>query len=404
MRNRLYFVPLVLLMGCATIAQVPNLCERATSVPMPADVSLPGYLVKRSGAPRVIVFVHGLGGDGRSTWTNQATRTYWPALLKDDPAFEGFNVYVYQYPTNPVGACMSVTDIANDMRLRLLADKVLGEHNQIIFVAHSLGGLVVRTFLVRNRESIAPKVPMVFFYGTPSAGAVEANIASRFTQCLQVDDLRMIDANSFLQNQSSDWLSAGLQERVVSYCAFEVPPNSATVGRTSATYLCSKDPQPIYANHSEVVKPACANDTPHVFLRTAVQNLPSPTPVPSSPQEALKEIQNRNTYLEEQLDRRFRNRAIREQLGRFLLEGQKWEDIARKGPPVPLPEAEAQGWFDQTRRYLLQNLDSSYEARFVSPGQGLPYSYRVPKEYESLIRGMSLRLDMLRRFIEELKD
>ena len=209
MRNRLYFVPLVVLMGCATIAQVPNLCEKVTSVPFPAAVSLPGYIVRRSGASRVIVFVHGLGGDGRSTWTNQATRTYWPALLKDDPAFEGFNVYVYQYPTNPVGPCMSVTDIANDMRLRLLADNVLGEHKQIIFVAHSLGGLVVRTFIVRNRESIAQKVPMVFFYGTPSAGAAQANVASRLTQCLQVDDLRMIDANSFLQTKVAIGLVQG---------------------------------------------------------------------------------------------------------------------------------------------------------------------------------------------------
>jgi triacylglycerol esterase/lipase EstA (alpha/beta hydrolase family) len=105
---------------------------------------------------------------------------------------------------------MSVTDLANDLRLRLLNDDVLGNHQQIIFVAHSLGGLVVRTFLVRNREAIAQKVPMVFFYGTPIAGAAQANVASLFTQCLQVDDLRMIDANSFLQNQRVRVLGSNL--------------------------------------------------------------------------------------------------------------------------------------------------------------------------------------------------
>ncbi len=406
MPDRTALLFLVVLTGCTLTAQIPNLCEKETPVTVPPGLSLPGYVLRRSVAPRVIVFVHGLGGDGLSSWTNQKTGTYWPAVLKNDPTFEGFDIYVYQYPTNPVGTCMSVTDLANDLRLRLLNDGVLEHHHQIVFVAHSLGGLIVRTFLVRNRESLAQKVPMIFLYGTPSAGAEKANIASLFTQCSQVDDLRTIDANSFLQNQSSDWLSAGLQERVVSYCAFEILPSqsSATVGRASATYLCSKDPQAIYADHSDVAKPACANDTPHVYLRTAIQNLPSPTSVPSSPQEAVKELQKRNTYLEDQLNRRFRNRGMREQLGRFLLEGQDLENITRKGPPTRIPDAEADDWFNRTRRYLLQNLDSSYEARFVSPGQGLPYSYSVPEEYAKLIRGISLRLDILRRFIEELRE
>ena len=56
------------------------------------------------------------------------------------------------------------------------------------------------------------------------------------------------------------------------------------------------------------------------------------------------------------------------------------------------------------RKYLLEHLDSSYEARFVSPDFGPSMSYGVPKEYENLITGIEARLAVLRRFIEGLRD
>src|SRR6185369_9301510 len=53
-----------------------------------ADMEIPGTIVER-GAPSAIIFVHGLAGDARSTWTN-ANGTYWPALVAADPEFQAF--------------------------------------------------------------------------------------------------------------------------------------------------------------------------------------------------------------------------------------------------------------------------------------------------------------------------
>ena len=62
--------------------------------------------------------VHGLTGNGVSSWTS-ATGTYWPDLIANEPVMSDFDVYVYQYPTKFFGDCMAVSDLANDLRLRL---------------------------------------------------------------------------------------------------------------------------------------------------------------------------------------------------------------------------------------------------------------------------------------------
>ncbi len=50
----------------------------------------------------LIVFVHGLAGDGSSTWT-ASNGAYFPALIAHDPYFGDFDVLVFQYPTEILG-------------------------------------------------------------------------------------------------------------------------------------------------------------------------------------------------------------------------------------------------------------------------------------------------------------
>ncbi|HKX28938.1 MAG TPA: toll/interleukin-1 receptor domain-containing protein, partial [Blastocatellia bacterium] len=42
------------------------------------------YIRRNPGNQGVIVFVHGILGDSRSTWTNDSTKAYWPELLVRD--------------------------------------------------------------------------------------------------------------------------------------------------------------------------------------------------------------------------------------------------------------------------------------------------------------------------------
>ena len=207
----------ILFSACTAGPSHPSLSE--TSVERVSnEPRLPGYVVKRQGATkRVLVLVHGLTGNGKSSWTS-ASGTYWPDLMRDDAAFQEFDIYVYQYETRLFGGCLPISDIANNMRMYLKNDDVLADHEQVVFLAHSMGGLVVRQFLLRNRED-ANKIPLAMFFATPTAGSKMADIAGLVSACPQVDDLRTIDVTSYLKAQQSDWLSSGLPEKIVSRCA-----------------------------------------------------------------------------------------------------------------------------------------------------------------------------------------
>jgi pimeloyl-ACP methyl ester carboxylesterase len=368
--------------------------------PPAATIHLPGYVLPKRPVKRVLVLVHGLTGDGRSTWTSR-NKNYWPNLMATDATFEDFNVYVYEYRSGLFGPCLAVTDVANNLRLHLTNDRVFEDHQQVVFLAHSMGGIVVRQFLLRNRDLI-PKVPLVLFFATPTAGSRLADRASILTSCSQVDDLRTLDVNSYLKSQVSDWLSSGLPERVISRCAFEIG-GAQVVDRSSATLLCTKDPDSLPTNHSDAVKPDSVSDESHIVLRTALRALPSPNMPRADAVEPI-ELKKQIADLQDRLDQRFRNRSVREQLAQFVLEGDALRRRVQQGPPTPLPEAEANDWYARTRRYLRNYLDASYEARFVAPDPGLPMSYGLPKEYENLLIGILQRLDVLRRFLDQLRD
>lgn len=396
--------PLILFSACTDI-QPRSSPSDAPDLRQASEPHLPGYVVtRRGGTKRVLVLVHGLTGNGKSSWTSD-NGTYWPDLMKNDPVFETFDIYVYEYPTGLLGDCLPITDLANNMRAHLKNDNVLTDHEQVVFLAHSMGGLIIRQFLLRNREE-AEKIPLALFFATPTAGAKKADIASVFPTCTQVDDLRTIDVNSYLKAQQSDWLSSGLQEKVISRCAFETRSSGGalTVDRSSATLLCSKDPEALPTDHSNAVKPNSANDLSHIVVRNALKDLPFPNPPPLNPSDENRELKKHVGDLSDRLDQRFRNRAIREELGRFLKDGSGLRQKVFASPPTPPPEKEANAWYARVRKYLLEHLDSSYEARFASPDFGPSMSYGVPKEYENLITGIEARLAVLRRFIEGLRD
>jgi len=86
----------------------------------------------------VIVFVHGILGDGTETWTKDSS--YWPKLISDDPAFASANIFVYEYPTS-LWATLSIDELAEHMRLQFAAHDV-SSHPRIAFLSHSMGGLI----------------------------------------------------------------------------------------------------------------------------------------------------------------------------------------------------------------------------------------------------------------------
>lgn len=104
--------------------------------------------VRPGGNTRLFVFVHGLHGDHVGTWTKGGL--YWPKLVRDDVAsFGATDVAVFDY-TSPKwrgSGVPGVKDIAVALRKRLGWVNA-ADYDDVIFVVHSLGGVVVRQLLV----------------------------------------------------------------------------------------------------------------------------------------------------------------------------------------------------------------------------------------------------------------
>ena len=105
------------------------------------------FYERNNGAARVIVFVHGIFGDARDTW-RCSEKVFWPALLEADDAFNDSDIYVAGYDTPYRGNTMTIDEVVSNLKSRLDADEVFSKHREVVFVAHSLGGLIVQRFLL----------------------------------------------------------------------------------------------------------------------------------------------------------------------------------------------------------------------------------------------------------------
>jgi triacylglycerol esterase/lipase EstA (alpha/beta hydrolase family) len=125
-----------------------------------ARADVPSSFVRQSpNSTTVIVFVHGIFGNGQDTWTNGSA--YWPSLLKSDSTFDGADIFVDSYPTTS-WATLSIDELAENMRLQFNANGV-AKYQRIVLLAHSMGGLVTRAYLLKNRE-VSPRVLFIYFF------------------------------------------------------------------------------------------------------------------------------------------------------------------------------------------------------------------------------------------------
>jgi pimeloyl-ACP methyl ester carboxylesterase len=221
----------------------------------------------------VIVFVHGALGDPRATWTNDQTKTYWPDLMVRDPNFNRFDIYVVSYPSSKLSRDYDVNELVEVMRRDFDSAEIFSRYKRVYFLCHSMGGLVVRAFLVRYRERI-PHVPFIYFFSTPTNGAQLSKIAALFSSNPQFNSLKPTDANEYLASVQNDWLAERLDSKIASYCAYETHETGGflIVGRDSALQLCNRRVDPIDANHFEIVKPADQNAEPYKAFLTALKD------------------------------------------------------------------------------------------------------------------------------------
>ena len=234
---------------------------------------------------RVIVFVHGLHGS-RESW-RASNGTYWPDLIRTDPHFAYSDVEVAEYPTPASNGRQSSVQLAEILWTHLRQDHVW-EHREVVFVAHSLGGILVEEMLLRHTAE-AVRVRFIVSYGTPHEGSTIARIASIYDKDPLLNDLSDAGDNAFLSQLEHNWRGHDSVNGIHRFCAFEsedtrpengvgryLKTHARVVGYFSATYGCdvTTPPQEIHADHLNMVRPLNRTSSAYDFFYRVYRDNP----------------------------------------------------------------------------------------------------------------------------------
>jgi tetratricopeptide (TPR) repeat protein len=228
----------------------------AVTTPCPAQEGSRYIREEKSPGSPVIIFLHGVLGDSNTTWSDG--NAYWPELLTKDDAFSGTSIFVHQYKTEMFKrGQLNIDELAEELKVRLDAHGVM-QHGQLIFIAHSMGGLIARTLLLKYSD-VAHKTRFIFFLSTPTSGATIANWAELVSsRNPQFREMRWMKSSDFLANIQRNWMAKGYTCTISSYCLYEKEETYATlvVDQGSASSLCNKPLVPVQADHIGIAKPS----------------------------------------------------------------------------------------------------------------------------------------------------
>ena len=169
---------------------------------------------------------------------------------------------------------MTVDEVAASLNSQLESDEVFSGHREVIFVCHSLGGIIVQQLLLTHRE-YAKQVPLIYFFATPQTGASLSRLGNVFSSDPLLEALLPGENNHYLESLEFSW--KGAHFKIARYCAYEKKPYKGfvIVDRLSGTRNCDEE-LPINEDHVGIVKPNNANHPSYVALRNAIRKLPIP--------------------------------------------------------------------------------------------------------------------------------
>jgi len=272
-----------------------------------------------------VIFLHGLGGDAYDTWNHgRDESTLWPKWLGDH--FPNVGVWSVGYAASPLQSnrpagyflkklegLLPVKNLAgHTLPLPDRASQLLNRMQQLgigrrplVFIVHSLGGLVAKQILHNSANSKQPGIEDVFkntravlFLATPHTGADLPKLLNPlrdiFGTSVTMEELRAHDAH--LRNLHDWYRNHAQSPQIQTTSYFEtrgVGNLLPIVNPTSAHPGIGRDPIPAEDDHLSIAKPRKPDDpvclTAIQLVEQALRNhqpappLPSPSPQHGDP-------------------------------------------------------------------------------------------------------------------------
>jgi small GTP-binding protein len=271
------------------------------------------WIRRPQGAAASAVFVHGILSSGETCWRND-NGCFWPELLKNEPELGSLGIYVFTYETGIFSGSYRLGDVVDALKEHVRLDGVL-ESKQLIFLCHSMGGIVVRKFIVERAIELigTGKEIDLFLIASPSLGSSYADWLSPLAQLFghaQADALRFVRNNSWLMDLDKEFLNLKESGRLkirgkeLVEDKFVVLPKflgRQVVESFSGARYFGERYKVAASDHFSIAKPADAKAIQHRLLRQFIfENALSPR-VPASESPSPQPVENKRSLNEGKL-------------------------------------------------------------------------------------------------------
>lgn len=170
---------------------LPQLSE---SSDQPHDLNKNNYWLVNRNTDKVIVFVHGIFSDNHKCWlykegkihrllrpSGYKNEAFWPNIVKNDSNFNDYSICLGGYTTGIDCHDYDISHCAEELFAFLKRDdrethRSILSHREIVFIAHSTGGLIVRHILTRWQADFSQKHVGVILMASPSHGSYWSNL------------------------------------------------------------------------------------------------------------------------------------------------------------------------------------------------------------------------------------
>ncbi len=261
----------VVLDGCSVL---PTVVSTTTDFCTPTPEPKHRYF-GRPASDHLVIFVHGFCGDARTTWINNETGFDFPKEL----ARELDNTYIFSFDyARGLEQAPSILSVASHLEFEISLLLKQHKYHSIRFVAHSMGGIVSREYILRHySESKQALITHLVLLASPSNGSELAGLGALVPQNRQVQEMRHTDkGNSYLESLNDRWSRAfkdsGHPYFILVFAGYEENP-MAVVGkpvRLSSAIAHADTRLGFKRNHTEMAAPAGTTDILYRWTKDAL--------------------------------------------------------------------------------------------------------------------------------------
>ena len=245
---------------------------------------------KRDNKKTLILFVHGFCG-GEGTWTNENGSSFGSLLCADKEVREHYDIAYFSYftrllnlfaktgsirkivtkwlrrPTDKTRKNVSIEEIGNLLRTEIRFR--LQSYDSLIIVAHSMGGLVTKSAIIKDiEENVPSKIKLFLSLAVPHLGAEGATFGRLVSDNIQIEGLAPL--NSHIHYINDRWLKA--PRTPITKYVYGV--HDTVVKKTSAVPVSKDraDAISVDEDHNSISKPDGLDSTIYLAVREIVMD------------------------------------------------------------------------------------------------------------------------------------